>query len=398
MLNHNIHIFAVLLFVLLGLNAHAQSVVSPEVNDDGSITFRYQAPNAGSVEVLCDCLIKHEDKSWFGGKMRSEHMTRCNDSLWQFTTAPLRPETYQYRFIVDGNFIHDPLCKDSAYVLLHQESVVVVGGTPQADLYLEPGNRAIRGRIDTISYFDDKQQVSRNILVYVPPVYNLVGAAQKDISVLYLFHGISGDEASWLETGRAMQILDNLFNQRQIRPMLVVMPDCNVMSKIAPKHRTNLLRNMFNYGALQRCDFEEAFPRLAAYVEHIYVGDNKVHHRYVAGLSSGAKQAANIARDNPHIFSVVGLFSPVLGKRQLPKQCDDLPMLSQLGLQPVFDDRSYYVGIGKNDLFHQNGVNFITRLNNRHLPCVVFQNDGGHTWRNWRIYLSEYLIYLSQKS
>ena len=375
-------------------SAVAQQIKSPEVNSDGSVTFRYFAPDAGKVEVLCDCLLKNQDKTWFGGKMRSEVMEKGEDGVWQYTTNVLRPEAYQYRFIVDGNFLHDPLCKDSACILLHKESVVAVGGTPQADLYVESSPNMPHGRIDTVEYFDSVQQVSRMVLVYVPPVFPIVADARQDVSVLYLFHGISGDECSWLETGRALQILDNLFIKRQIRPMLVVMPDCNVMNKIAPKRRTNLLRNMFNYPALQRCDFENAFPRLAAYVEKLYL-PGPITHRYVAGLSSGAKQAANIARDNPHIFSVVGLFSPVLGKKQLPKSKDDLPILEEYGLQPDTHGQTYYVAIGKNDLFCQNGVNFITRLNNRQIPCVVFKNDGGHVWRNWRIYLTEYLIYLS---
>ena len=403
---HNVNkslclLFMLLSFVCMRVSAEALLPVQrkTEVNADGSITFRCYAPAAKKVEVTSDCLLRKPDKSWFGGQMYTRKMKRQDDGVWTYTTKVLPPEVYQYRFIIDGNFIRDTLNADSACVLLHTESVIAVGGTPMADLYVEPAGDVPRGKIDTIAFYDIEQQLMRMILVYIPPFYPLVGEAKQDISVLYMFHGISGDEASWIESGRAFQVFDNLISHGKMKPMLVVMPDCNVLNKIAPKRRTNLLRNMFNYPALQQCHFEQAFVRLAHEVEEYY-GIDDIHYRFVAGLSSGAKQAANIARDNPHMFQVVGLFSPVLGKEQLPDTAQIAPLT-----QAQINDKwlmtyqqhpmTYYVAIGKGDLFYTNGKNFCKRLDKKGVMYEKLVTDGGHTWKSWRVYLAEYLMWLN---
>ena len=359
---------------LLAMSAVAQPIVSPEVTADGSVTFRYSHPKAVTVRVRSDCLLRKPDNSWFGGKMGTAKMHRDSAGVWELTTPPLAPELYQYRFIVNGIYRHDPLNRDSAYVLLHQESIVAVGGNPQADLYVEPAAGTLRGHLDTLDCYDEEQQVTRRMVVYVPPV-----AVTENLPVVWLLHGISGDERVWTESGRAFQILDNLLAAGDIRPMLVVMPDCNVISKISPKKRTNLLRNMFCYPALQMGDFEKAFPRMHDFLMQHYGLTTDAGHRAIAGLSSGAKQAANIVRDNPGLFSVVGLFSPVLGKKQLPE---------------ATDSARYMVAVGRNDLFYKKGLRFARRLDKTGASYVLYESEGGHTWRSWRVYLTEFLISL----
>lgn len=353
----------------------AAGFVSPQVLPDNKVVFRYYAPEARRVVLKSTCLRSKPDKSWFGGKTGKVRMHKDSTGVWSHTTGTISPGVYNYRFIVDGKAVHDPLNPDSAYVLLHQESLVAVGGDFYADFCLEPQQDVPRGRIDTLVYYNEEQGVNRRMMVYVPPA----DSGQVDFSVLYLLHGISGDEAAWSEEGRVAQILDNLISQGRTERMIVAMPDCNVKRKLEPKHRTNLLRNMFNYPALQRHDFEEAFPEMHRFLcSHYDISDQKEHH-YIAGLSSGAKQAANIVRDNPELFSVVGLFSPVVGKKQLPHDVGSA---------------RFVVFVGKDDLFHKNGLRYANRLSAAGVEYDLQDLGGSHDWRSWRLYLTLFLLNL----
>ncbi|MBR1807822.1 MAG: hypothetical protein IJ776_00330 [Paludibacteraceae bacterium] len=421
---HKINLIIILLPIVLGIQA--QTIISPEVHADSTVTFRYSNEKAVTVRLRSDCLLRKPDNSWFGGKMRTQRMVCDSAGIFSLTTKPLEPEVYQYRFIVNGIYRHDPYNRDSAYVLLHQESIVAVGGNVQADLYVETADIP-HGTIDTLLYYNEEQQLTRKILVYLPPYHtgytveteHIVETAPSDresvankehvqsqesvankehvvetehvqslqeyddggINMLYLLHGISGDEASWIELGRVKQILDNMLSQGKIEPTIVVMPDCNVKNKLTPKHRTNLFRNILNYPILGKGDFEEAFPDMHRFVCGHYGLRPDKQHCYIAGLSSGAKQAANIVRDNPELFSIVGLFSPVLGKKQLPTS-------SQSAV--------WHLYVGKADMFYKNGVRQYDRLQNAGAQCTLTEQSGGHVWRNWRIFLTDFLTTLPE--
>ncbi len=337
---------------------------------------------AHHVKVESDCFMpRQKDNSWFGGHMRKKAMHQDSVGLWTLTTDPIVPEVYQYRFVVDGKKIEDPANPDSTYVLLHKESVVAVGGNPQADLYVTD-EHAPHGRIDTLSVYCPEQNVTRKVLVYVPPVM------QDSFPVLYLMHGISGDETTWIEVGRVCQIMDNLLAQGRTKPIIVVMPDCNVPNKLQPKKRTNMLRNIINYPTLRRGDFEKAFAEMHHSVCSHYPISSKQQDHYVAGLSSGAMQAANIARNQPELFAKVGLFSPALMKEE---QFRSHKKGSEACVPCADSHPDYFVCVGKRDFFYRDGKRFARQLANAGLTCSVYESDSGHTWRSWREYLTAFI-------
>src|SRR6188508_2510150 len=75
------------------------------------------------------------------------------------------------------------------------------------------------GKIDTVLYQSKTVGTTRKALVYTPPGYS------KNVKypVLYLLHGIGGDEKEWLKGGNPQLILDNLLAEKKIEPMIVVM-------------------------------------------------------------------------------------------------------------------------------------------------------------------------------
>jgi enterochelin esterase family protein len=100
--------------------------------------------------------------------------------------------------------------------------------------------------------------------------------------------------------------------------------------------------------------------------------------RAVAGLSAGATQSvvlANMYKDN---LRYAGLFSPIVHRRQLPDTRNTI----------------YWIGTGKTDIFHSQSRRFVRKLQQRQIPYVFFETQGGHVWRNWRLYLSKFLQYV----
>ena len=81
------------------------------------------------------------------------------------------------------------------------------------------------GNIDTISYRSQTVQTTRKALIYTPPGFS----KRKKYPVLYLLHGIGGDEKEWLVGGSPQIILDNLYAENKIEPMIVVMPNGRAM-------------------------------------------------------------------------------------------------------------------------------------------------------------------------
>ena len=104
------------------------NIISPEVNPDNSVTFRFQAPDAKEVKLTGDWMPA---QGWTPG---SELMTKDDKGLWSFTTAPLASDLYSYSFTVDGLRNTDPnnvyMIRDVATVT----NVFIVGGG-KGDLY-----------------------------------------------------------------------------------------------------------------------------------------------------------------------------------------------------------------------------------------------------------------------
>ena len=108
--------------------------------------------------------------------------------------------------------------------------MVVVASAQNVIKPASPGFDVIRGniphgRIDTISYSSKTVGTLRRALIYTPPGY----LKRKKYPVLYLLHGIGGDEKEWFNGGHPEVILDNLYADSKIEPMIVIMPNGRAM-------------------------------------------------------------------------------------------------------------------------------------------------------------------------
>ena len=179
----------------------ASKVVSPQINDDNSVTFRLAAPEAQSVVVVCDYTAA-DGKPIGPGKM-----VRGEDGVWEFTTPPLKSELYSYNFIVDGVKVCDPanvyINRDVASVA----NIFIIDGD-RGDLYRV--NDVPHGSVKRCWYDSPTLGKSRRMTIYTPAGYE---QGKEKYPVLYLLHGAGGDEEAWMTLGRTSQILDNLIAQ-----------------------------------------------------------------------------------------------------------------------------------------------------------------------------------------
>lgn len=266
-------------------------------------------------------------------------------------------------------------------ILLWMLTIIFLLGNAKAQSVALTGLSVPRGQVDTIGFFHIDRNIWLKALVYVPKQID------GPLPILYLLHGMDDNKTSWMEQGGIVQILDNMIADSLIKPVIVVMPDCNHKKS---KHRSNSINRMFNYFRLQRKDFENAFPDLYDFVldycakKMIPVSPDYCDH-FIAGLSVGAKQAANIVRKNPSVFSKIGLFSPAfMGRRQLPTANVDS---SFENCRPL-----YCVYVGLEDPFLKNGKRFMKKLDKAGVEYCYSERDERHTWQAWRGFLVEFLL------
>lgn len=363
-------LFAILLLALFQVRAQEVSGDSILLNADGSVTFQYRGPEARSVKVYCDCKLRRETITVRRENYHSAKMTRDSSGRWTYTTPPLASEVYTYQFSSDGTRFPDPSNPDSIRVRTEKMSVFTIGGNPWVDLCV---NDSLHGRLDTVVFQSRNEAKARRMIVYTPPQY---ADSAQNFPVLYLLHGINGDECSWNERGRAAQILDNLINMQIAKPMILVIPNANPQCLLSQDDEpAGLAKNIFLYPAWGKREFEKCFSELDTFLSAKYRFSNTPGSRAVAGLSAGAKQSANLVNMYCGTFSSVGMFSPVVGHKQLPDNCS----------------AKYWIGGGSGDLFHHRINKFRRRLQRNHIPYTMYYSRGGHTWRNWRYYFGEYV-------
>ena len=158
------------------------------------------------------------------------------------------------------------------------------------------------GLLDTIMYDSETVGTSRKALVYFPPGFS----KKQKYPVLYLLHGIGGDEKEWLNGGSPQVIFDNLYAEGKIEPMIVVMPNGRAMKD------DRAVGNIFDPEKVEAfATFEkDLLNDLIPFIEKSYPVAAANTHRAIAGLSMGGGQALNFGLANLDTFAWIGAFSP----------------------------------------------------------------------------------------
>ncbi len=264
------------------------------------------------------------------------------------------------------------------------------------NIFIIPGERASlytvhdvpHGNVAKVWYHSDALGTDRRMTVYTPPGYD---SSETRYPVLYLLHGMGGDENAWSELGRTAYILDNLIASGKATPMIVVMPNGNVSQTAAPGETAD----GFTVPTLQRPKtmegtFEAAFPEIVSYVDRTYRTIPEKHSRAIAGLSMGGFHSLHISKQYPDVFDYIGLFSAAIDHyTEHSEVYDDFEgkLARQFAAKPAL----YWIGIGKTDFLYQSNEKFRKHLDSKGYPYTYYENEDGHIWRNWRIYLTEFV-------
>ena len=364
-------------------------VVSPEIHPDNTVTFRIVAPKAVVVQVTGDFLPTQKQTVKFGDNEMEIEATGVadlteKDGVWEYTTPqPVAPEFYTYHFLIDGQRVID---MNNVYVnrdVSTLSSILLIGGG-RSDLYKV--NAVSHGTVAKRWYTQDG--LTRRLSVYTPAGYE---NSNKRYPVFYLLHGMGGDEEAWLTQGRTAQILDNLIAQGKAEPMIVVMTNGNVSQEAAPGETSaGFVPPSMNLPKTMEGSFESSFMDVVKFIDANYRTIAKKQGRAIAGLSMGGFHSKFISLNNPDTFDYVGLFSAALGVTD-PNispiyMNEDAKLKTQFSKKPAL----YWIGIGKTDFLIQANNAYRQKLDGLGYKYQYMETDGGHIWRNWRIYLTEF--------
>lgn len=380
----------ILLFVLCGMKGFAQQnlfisqdIKSAVVNNDNTVTFRFLAPNAKKVQIAGDFAEKAE-KNPIGGLVGTGliDMQKEGDSIWVYTSKPLESELYSYVFVVDGISTIDP---NNPYVYRDFATVsnVFLVGHGKADLYAVKD--VAHGTLTSCWYKSAGLKCSRRLNVYTPAGYE---TSKQKYPVLYLLHGMGGDEDEWVHFGRTCQILDNLIAQGKAKPMIVVMPNGHSGMKAAPGESSLGYYKPFHVKDVPG-DFELYFPEIIKYVESNFRVIADKQHRAIAGLSMGGAHTINISRYYENTFDYVGVFSSAPLIRDFNNKVY-ANFDATLQKQIKNGVKLYWLGIGREDFLLKANQDFRAKLDKYGMKYTFVETSDGHVWKNWRIYLSQF--------
>ena len=366
------------LLVLTGVlvtSALAQPLVSPEVHANNSVTFRFNAPGAKEVMLYCESIP------------RPQSMQRDQQGVWSYTAAPVAPDIYVYSFIVDGQRVLDPANSVIKYNLFSTENQLHVPGPKTLPWEL---NDVPHGVIHRHHYRSAIVDEERDLWVYTPPGYD-AASAQK-LPVLYLLHGFSDAEDSWVTVGRANVILDNLIARGAAKPMLIVMPrgygNHDVISGgwaliRHPDWQTAWQDSNTKFG-------QSLLNEIIPLIEKNYHVATDRNSRAIAGLSMGGTQSLLIGLNTPDRFAWIASFSaggmPEDYEKNFPGMSDKLN----------HDLRLLWIGCGTEDGLITGNRTFSSWLKSRGVINTREETAGRHSFVVWRRYLDHILPMLFQ--
>jgi enterochelin esterase family protein len=316
-------------------------------------------------------------------------MVKNDTGLWTLTVGPLKPELYNYYFIVNGVRAIDPANPLTVRDGNRYASILFVPGAA-SDLYAI--KNVPHGTLSKVWYNSPTLGINRRMYVYTPAGYE---DNTGQYPVFYLLHGGGGDEDAWTTMARACYIMDNLIAGGKAKPMIVVMTNGNPDQTAAVTDRAAVTPGTTAPSPANTMG-SDVFPNslvkdVIPYIEkHYRVIANK-ENRALAGLSMGALQTQITSINNIGLFNYMGVFSIGLQMElgevttNLIKAYDaNLDKLTQSGY------KLFFIGVGKDDFVYEGIQVLRKKLDEHNFKYIYRETPGGHTWANWRIYLSEF--------
>lgn len=224
-----------------------------------------------------------------------------------------------------------------------------------------------RGKLETVAYDSTTVGIQRKAVVYTPPGYT----KDQKYPVLYLLHGIGGDENEWPRGGTPDVILDNLYADKKLVPMIVVMPNGRAAKDVTA--RDPFPKQGPGFEAFEKDLLNDLIP----YIEKLYPVKVDRESRAIAGLSMGGGQSLNFGLRNLDTFAWVGGFSSAPNTRPAGELIND-PADAAKKL------RLLWVSCGDKDGLMRISRTFHETLEEKKVPHVWHVDSGGHDFTVWK--------------
>jgi enterochelin esterase-like enzyme len=372
------------------------ALVSPQVNPDKTVTLRFRAPNAKLVEVVGE----------IEGKPSYE-MKNVGNGVWEATIGPLAPDVYNYNFRVDGVLAIDPY---------NPWTKIGFGGFPSANLVEVPGDglsfddaKAVpHGKVIIETYHSKTIGGPRTAWIYTPPGYD---RGNTRYPVFYLLHGSGNIESSWILTGRANYIMDNLIAEGKAKPMILVMPYgyptastgtgapgspgmAGAPAPAAPAPPPAAApagaaaapgagRGGANQSTQQIVN--DVISDLVPFIDTNYRTLKDADHRAVGGLSMGGGHTIAIGFAHPDMFHYIVVMSA--GAQNADQTYPEFVNNAAATNKTI---KLLWIGVGKDDtLVGASAKALDTTLTAKGVNHKFEQTAGRHEWVVWRHHLHD---------
>lgn len=225
-----------------------------------------------------------------------------------------------------------------------------------------------RGKLETVEYDSTTVETKRKAQVYTPPGYS----TDQKYPVLYLLHGIGGDENEWVRGGAPQEILDNLYADKKLVPMIVVLPNGRAAKDVTP--RDPIPKQSPAFAAFEKDLLTDLIP----FIEKTYSVKADRESRALAGLSMGGGQSLNFGLGNPDVFAWVGGFSSAPNTKPPAELIKD-PAAARSKLSLL------YIACGDKDGLLRISQGVHDMLEERQVPHLYNVILGGkHDFRVWK--------------
>ncbi len=333
---------------------------SPEVRNDHTVTFRLKAPEAkkvslGGVHILAA----------LGRGRELVPFEKGADGIWTLTVGPLKPDMYVYNLNVDGMTITDPSNSIAAFTAMPPYSHVVVHGDGPA--YYDAKD-VPHGTVTRHIYHSNVTNGMRDLYVYTPPGYD----PKKKYPTLYLLGGSGELPSNWMYDGRANLILDNLIAEGKAVPMVMVLPNNQIIHRNHPQH-AELTFKLFE---------KELRDHIVPLVEKNYNVRKDPKGRALSGLSMGGRHTMFCGFNSLDLFGNFGVLSA--------GDNDSEKTLSGFLNDPKVNDKITYLFVGQGDQEAQGAMGARVEglrkaLDNHKIKYEYYVGGGmGHDWSTWR--------------
>lgn len=262
---------------------------------------------------------------------------------------------------------------------------------------------AAQSRIESASIYSEILNADRAYTVFLPASFDV--QKDKKYPVLYLLHGMWGNNLDWANQGRVKDVMDRLVASGEACEMIIVTPD-------AGGGDPNVFQN--GYFDMPNWKYESFFyEEFLPHIEKKYRVYGQKSKRAIAGLSMGGGGATSYAQRHPDMFCAVyamsalmdipdaGACNPhgklgILTRSVIENSCVKYVTSADKKRKEALRTLAWYVDCGDDDFLLDCNIEFYRAMRNAGIPCQFRVRDGGHDWEYWHSALYECLPFVSR--